>query len=434
MAFAKWASPTSEPSFQDPRRELIERVLASSGFAKSRRLSGMFRYLCELTLEGRASEINEQSVGEAVFGRQPDYDSMADGIVRTQASRLRQRLDHYFSEEGAGEPVTISIPRGSYVPVFEQRAIAESDASEASSAPASDAGGTVSGRMNFRQHSAAVAWTCTALLALALAVLLIRRDTVHAKAQTSVEDHLLWSRIFEPGQNTLLIPGDSSLVIWQGLKGRNISLDEYVSGSYRVVNPADAGQDRITEDLGGRRYTSIVDLDVAQSLALIAKSHGSGITVRYPREVRPNDLKDGNVILVGAAEADPWVTLFERDMDFVFFNNRSRRIFQVLNRSPHGNEPHEWDFVDTDKLERVYAVVAYLPNLSGNGNALILEGTTMAGTECAWDFVSDDSKLLPFLRSIRKPDGSLPHFEVVLGTNNVGGSAVESTILASRIR
>ncbi len=39
-------------------------------------------------------------------------------------------------------------------------------------------------------------------------------------------------------------------------------------------------------------------------------------------------------------------------------------------------------------------VVAFLPNLSGNGNALILEGTSMAGTESAWDFVSDDSQLI----------------------------------------
>jgi hypothetical protein len=56
----------------------------------------------------------------------------------------------------------------------------------------------------------------------------------------------------------------------------------------------------------------------------------------------------------------------------------------------------------------------------------------MAGTESAWDFVSDDSQLLPFLQRIRRPDGTLPHFEVVLGTNNMSGSAVKNTVLAWR--
>jgi hypothetical protein len=75
-----------------------------------------------------------------------------------------------------------------------------------------------------------------------------------------------------------------------------------------------------------------------------------------------------------------------------------------------------------------------LPNLSGNGNVLILEGTTIAGTESALDFVSDDSQLLPFLQQLRRADGRLPHFEVVLGANNMSGSAVKNSILAWRAK
>jgi hypothetical protein len=56
----------------------------------------------------------------------------------------------------------------------------------------------------------------------------------------------------------------------------------------------------------------------------------------------------------------------------------------------------------------------------------------MAGTGCAWYFASDDSQLLPFFNQIRRPDGTLPHFEVVLGTNNFSGSAVKTSILAWR--
>ncbi|MBB5345872.1 hypothetical protein HDF10_003873 [Edaphobacter lichenicola] len=57
----------------------------------------------------------------------------------------------------------------------------------------------------------------------------------------------------------------------------------------------------------------------------------------------------------------------------------------------------------------------------------------MAGTECAWDFVADDSSLLPFLHRIKKTDGTIPHFQLVLGSNNINGSSGKSSILAWRV-
>jgi hypothetical protein len=106
---------------KEERQQLVGRVLASETLSRSERLSELFRFVCDLTLSGRAAEINEQRVGESVFGRPQDYDSSIDGIVRTQASRLRQRLSLYFENEGLHEPLVIVIPRGSYVPVFEPR-------------------------------------------------------------------------------------------------------------------------------------------------------------------------------------------------------------------------------------------------------------------------------------------------------------------------
>src|SRR5277367_7108665 len=93
----------------DPRRVQVGRIITSATFAKCERLSSLLAYVCDLTLNGRGKEINEQRIGEAVFGRSRGYDSSIDGIVRTQASRLRHRLELYFSEEGLGEPTRIVI-------------------------------------------------------------------------------------------------------------------------------------------------------------------------------------------------------------------------------------------------------------------------------------------------------------------------------------
>ena len=424
-----------ESATTDPRRALVDRIIVSSTFARCERLSSLLAYVCDLTLKGRLKEINEQKIGEAVFGRPRNYDSSIDGIVRTQASRLRHRLELYFREEGLDEPMRVVIPRGGYVPVFEPRSTPEVPMLTPTVAPVQAEGKLDARRSFWVSGSAPMAWSLVAILLIAIATILLLNRNAAAKGQViSAPAHPLWSQIFAAGQRTLEVPGDSGLVMWQGLVGRSVGLTEYLNGDYRTnLLPRDLTTlQAVAVDMGGRRYTSIVDLETAKSLSLMAQSAQSKLEVRYARDVRPNDLKQGNVILLGAADANPWVELFERNMNFVFFNDRIHKTFSVLNRDPRGGEPRQWDSHYSDAQHRVYAVVAFLPNLGGNGNVLILEGTSMAGTESAWDFVSDDSQLLQFLKHIQRPNGTVPHFEVALGTNNVSGSAVKNTVLAWR--
>lgn len=448
-------SASSSPRVTQAHRALVERVLASEAFSQSKRLSSLLAYLCDMALAGRTDELNEQHLGEAVFGRSRDYDTMADGIVRTQASRLRTRLNLYFSREGAAEPVRITIPRGMYAPIFEPHlgpdaAVASQLAAvphpqvlrtaiPVDSPPQTRSSAEALAKSRIQAlRSPVLAWSvagCAMLAFLAMLFVMPWMRTAHSQpALPSPPEHPIWSQLFIPGQITLLVPGDSSLVIYQGIKRRNITLDEYISGSYRDFRPTRSGaNDTSATNLASRRYTSIVDLEVAAALSRIAHERDATLQIRYPRELRANDLKQGTLILVGASEADPWITLFERNMNFTFHNDREKNIMSVINRTPRGNEPKQWDSAGIDPQHRVYSVVAWLPNLSGNGHVLLIEGTTMAGTECAWDFVNDDTHLIPFLRSIRPSDGTIPSFELLLDASNIAGSASQSNILAYRI-
>ena len=235
----------------------------------------------------------------------------------------------------------------------------------------------------------------------------------------------------------MVVAPDSGLVLFHGLSGKDIDLKEYLEAGYRSelngppqIGPAAAQKDWLL-DLANRRYTSMVDLQAILSLKDRARTLGSEVSVRYARDLRPNDFKTGTVILLGMSSANPWVELFERDMNFVLKDDYTKFVW-VINRSPQKGEPARWETVRTDPERRVFAVVAYLPNLARDGNALIIEGISMAGTEAAMDFVDDDAKLLPFLNRIRLPDGTLPHFELLLETHNMGASAVRSQILAWR--
>ncbi|MEJ0040383.1 MAG: hypothetical protein WDO68_30900 [Gammaproteobacteria bacterium] len=102
--------------------EEFERVLASATFRGATRQAGLFRYLIEETLGGRAAYLKEYSLGAQALERGPSFDPRTDPIARVEASRLRRRLELYFATEGAGDSVVIELPKGSYVPVFSERA------------------------------------------------------------------------------------------------------------------------------------------------------------------------------------------------------------------------------------------------------------------------------------------------------------------------
>ena len=87
----------------------------------SEKLPRLLSFLVEATLDGRAGDLKQTTVGAGAFGRAADYDPKIDAIVRTQTWRLRRKLREYYSSEGIGDPVLIEIPLGQYVPVFHVR-------------------------------------------------------------------------------------------------------------------------------------------------------------------------------------------------------------------------------------------------------------------------------------------------------------------------
>jgi len=99
-------------------RRQLERVLASQCFSRNDRLSRFLRFVVERRLEGRDSELKESVLAVEVFGRAAGHDPKQDSIVRTEAARLRARLDEYYRGPGKHDPLIIEIPKGGYIPEF----------------------------------------------------------------------------------------------------------------------------------------------------------------------------------------------------------------------------------------------------------------------------------------------------------------------------
>lgn len=96
----------------------VDRLLGDPSFNRSRRYPSLLRFIVEHALCSDDDSLKERILGIEVFGRQPDYDSTRDPIVRVTVSELRKRLLQYYEEPQHAEELRILLPVGSYVPQF----------------------------------------------------------------------------------------------------------------------------------------------------------------------------------------------------------------------------------------------------------------------------------------------------------------------------
>ena len=115
---------SSEPTSEEVRAQLV-RILESKLFVQSERLQRFLRFTVEHTLAGDTDRIKEYTLGRDVFDRDETYDPRVDSIVRVEARRLRRKLDEYYAEAGAHDPIVIEIRQGSYIPLFRYAARAK---------------------------------------------------------------------------------------------------------------------------------------------------------------------------------------------------------------------------------------------------------------------------------------------------------------------
>src|SRR5688572_16303351 len=102
----------------------LARLLSSSQLSGSNVLSEFLNFIVREALEGRGDELKEYTIAVHALKKESDFNPQLDSIVRIHAGRLRRALKEYYYEEGANDRITIVIPKGSYVPVFELREVA----------------------------------------------------------------------------------------------------------------------------------------------------------------------------------------------------------------------------------------------------------------------------------------------------------------------
>ncbi|MHB1023793.1 MAG: hypothetical protein ACYC46_12815 [Acidobacteriaceae bacterium] len=419
----------------DPRWQLAHRIVASKSFAKSALLAKFLLYVCERELTGRTEEISEQQIGVQVFGRRPGYSPGEDNIVRSYARQLRQRLDHYFEEDGRHGTLKITIPRGTYVPAFTQNHTPEwapvDSPGEETAAPTTlptitvETPVTPAPRKRWLMLYALsfLVFVCTPL------VWFFAQRILH---QNAASPRILWAQMFDENHQTYLVPADDGIVMIQNLTGHLVHLADYISRDYISLKSPHSVDAKNMADLDAQRYTSVTDLNAVLRFSSLPENHSGHTIVRYARELHIEDLKDSNAILLGSTYSNPWVELFEKNLNFEFNYRPSPNVSFILNRHPQPGEASVYQNDAVAPSHQTYAVIALTHNLNSTGWVLIVAGLTMAGTQAAVDTLFDPQAMQPILEKARNTDGMLRPFEMLIETRSFGSNSPQASVIASR--
>jgi len=418
-------------------RSLLGRILASTQFRKSPKLSAFLSYICELDRTGQTDSINEQAIGTNVFGRTEGYHVGEDSIVRSQARFLRQRLSDYFANAGREEAVVLCIPKGCYVPSYGYREALGSGPSIEINKTEEQAAASISSSVDDaaaplvpQKRNAGWGWKLAPLLAVvclaaAATLFFLHRPTSILEARETAESRF-WSAIFDVERTQIIVPSDSSMVLLEKISGHTISLVDYMSRRY--LNDAPRGDlNDVWSAVASSQYTSLADLNLVSRLERRSEALRTNVQIRYSRDLALDELKHSNAILIGGKRSNPWVTLFAPMMHYnVDYDEKTKQNY-VSNRDQGKGEVERYSEAGNGEQHAAYGVIAYLPSLDGQGHALLVGGTSKAGTEAAAEFLFS-SRFAVFLRSFSS-DRALPHFELLIVTQNTNGESHDGRII-----
>ncbi|QOY90330.1 hypothetical protein [Paludibaculum fermentans] len=414
----------------DERGALAVRILQSRAFAKSPRLREFFHFVAARTIQGRQDQISELEIGRRIFGRDGGYVPSEDSVVRVSARQLRAKLKDYFETEGASETWQVEILRGGYVPVFTRRPEAEPAPPLVPPPSASSARRPV--------WAARVLVAAAALNVILLAWLLVDRfsSTRHPASESQRAPNLVSSFLDRSDGPVKVVVSDFSYVLMRTI-GHNppLSLDNYSAWNYENLRPEPNADERLRtlfDILRTHRITRLGDLNITSLIQKQSRTPDR-IQVRHARDVAAREFKSGWHILLGNAQSTTWIALFEDRLNFQYILEKGRAGF--LNRQPRGNElPAYLANQPGSEQGTNYGRLAYLPNLSGQGGVLLINGVNMVTMEAAGEFAANPGSAASILSAVgatRLED--LPYFEMMLETHAVDNTPNRARIVATRV-
>ena len=457
-----------DSSFEpDDVRQALESILRSKHFVNAPKKKKFLRLICDFYLEGRAQELNEHMLGYDVFGRGNSYNPSDDPIVRVFAHEIRKKLEAYYGNEGANDPIRLDIPAGSYQPVF-SRHLPEPEPQVSEEVLHIQPEAEVEqARPRFSTGRLAVSFAILCLLIAVVGLALANRRLQQQVAETEVAKDsttygAVWQSFLRDDNPPLVILSNPPILRFtnpsdpEALTKDSIPLAAETIEALKnkfVMNPevsikessGPAGDNIESQESKGvvernqtprlilstNVYTGMGEAIALHYLTDFFRKASRGILLKQSRTLSAEDLKDHNVIILGGVWVNEWSTKLTRSEDFVFTSKAT-----IENRNPRPGE--EGEYIPqfdrgTGNLVVDYALITVKPNISAANDVMLLAGVYSQGTEAAAEYVTNKNyigQLGQRLQQSRQSGGSPHYFQALLRVGVENGIPTTISILA----
>lgn len=398
------AQPGLSPTEKDIIREQLARIIASPLFSHSKRFPEFLRYTVNRALQEDTDSIKERTLGVEVFGREPNYDTSLDPVVRMTAVEVRKRLAQYYQTPSHEREPRIDFERGSYVPEFR---IPEEAAIQASglSGPAEATKQPV-----YRQRATWILAACVVIPVLAMAGLLL------GGAKRSALD-VFWSPVTASKSAVLICMPDLDTIL----------------GSMNEKQPE--SPNNLTEDVSRlpmsfrRDKVSFGDSLAVASIAGLLGSQGKEFWVRHTEDMKLDDLREGPAVLVGAF-SNQWAMQlgdglrysFARDGDSFYIRDAMNPSARQWTEKPNNGTPEPVD----------YALISRVLDPTTGSIVITAAGIRQYGTQSAGECITDAS-CFEQAEKMAPGDWTKANVQIVLETTVIGENPGKAKVVAARV-
>ncbi len=391
-------------------KQHLQAIIESEEFRPSKRCQEFLAFVIEHAIAGQTEYLKERAIGAEIFGKEPDYDTTSDSIVRVRASEVRRRLAHFYAKRTEPERVVIDLPAGSYIPeihCFEEPALPPTVLAEEPPRPPA--------------RPRTLYYLLAALLAtLGIIVVWLSVDIFNPADKIAA----FWKPILDHSQPPVLclgtptfygIRGDLRRRFLAHQKGESLPPERLLSPELDVF--AYEGM-----------FLGIGGTTAAGDIANYFGRHKKHVVIRPGSDSNFAELRNSPVILIGLNYND-WSLRAMKDLRFRYEHNSGGVI---VDRDKPGQLWRPKDLQLNSRPSEDYGLISRFLHPESGQPIVALGGVTTFGTQAAGELITDPERFHKFLETA--PAGwASKNVQVLIRTKVVGMTPGPAEIIAIHV-